>query len=272
MGARAAGAAEVVARPTAGRVFETSRRVRYGDADPQGRLRLDALARYLQDVAGDDTHDADIGSGLVWVVRRTLVEVHRPARAWDRLAIATWCGGTGSHWAERVVTLDGLDPVDGDPASAPCIRTATLWVQVDPASQRPAKVPPSFLELYGSAAAGRSVSSHLQLDPHPPDGAEALAWPMRSVDVDVLDHMNNAVAWSMVEEVVDRAGGVGGSRSRGGMRAEIEFRAPVLRHDEVTLRWQVDPDGVLHAWAMVAGPDAPPDARMVARVGRLPTA
>ena len=40
-------------------VFETSRLVRLGDADEHGRLRLDALARHLQDVATD--HSVDSG-------------------------------------------------------------------------------------------------------------------------------------------------------------------------------------------------------------------
>ena len=45
------------ARPAAGRVFSTARRVRSTEVTPAGRLRLDALARYLQEAAEDDlTH------------------------------------------------------------------------------------------------------------------------------------------------------------------------------------------------------------------------
>ena len=43
--------------PDRGRVFRSGRRVRLSDADPTGRLRLDACARYLQDVGNDDTAD-----------------------------------------------------------------------------------------------------------------------------------------------------------------------------------------------------------------------
>ena len=43
--------------PGRGRVYTASRRVRLGDADPGGRLRLDAIARYVQDVSDDDTRD-----------------------------------------------------------------------------------------------------------------------------------------------------------------------------------------------------------------------
>jgi acyl-ACP thioesterase-like protein len=55
-----------------GRVFEGVRPIRLADSDPSGRLRLDALARHLQDVATDDVNDAGVGDdGLTWVVRRS---------------------------------------------------------------------------------------------------------------------------------------------------------------------------------------------------------
>jgi len=64
--------------PTTGRVFRSGRRVRLGDVRPQGRLRLDALARYLQDVGNDDTIDRGVGNGGPWVTRRVTVEINGP--------------------------------------------------------------------------------------------------------------------------------------------------------------------------------------------------
>jgi len=49
---------ELVARPRGGRVFEGVRKVRLADVSPAGRLRLDATARFLQDLSADDTADA----------------------------------------------------------------------------------------------------------------------------------------------------------------------------------------------------------------------
>ena len=48
-----------VSEPERGRVFAVGRRVRLGDVSPKGRLRLDATARYLQDIANDDAVDGD---------------------------------------------------------------------------------------------------------------------------------------------------------------------------------------------------------------------
>ncbi|HEX8803492.1 MAG TPA: acyl-ACP thioesterase domain-containing protein, partial [Acidimicrobiales bacterium] len=94
--------------PATGRVFRAARRVRLADADRAGRLRLDACARYLQDIGNDDTADSGIDDPATsWVVRRAVVDVHRPPRWRERLELATWCGGLGGRWAERRLSLVG---------------------------------------------------------------------------------------------------------------------------------------------------------------------
>src|SRR3546814_2597219 len=90
-----------------GRVFEGARRVRLGDVSPAGRLRLDAATRYLQDLSADDTADSALPDAEAWVVRRTVLEVRSFPRYLEPLALATWCSGTGSHWAERRVSMVG---------------------------------------------------------------------------------------------------------------------------------------------------------------------
>ena len=82
-------------------MFEGVRRVRLGDVGPHGRLRLDAVARYLQDLSADDTADSALEDAQAWVVRKTVIEVRRSPRYLEPLRLATWCSGTGSHWAER---------------------------------------------------------------------------------------------------------------------------------------------------------------------------
>ena len=42
-----------------------------------GRVRLDGLARWLQDVAYADVEDAGLAERAVWVVRRTRIRVER---------------------------------------------------------------------------------------------------------------------------------------------------------------------------------------------------
>lgn len=66
--------------PPTDRRFSAERTVRLGDVDPLGELRLDAVARYLQDVAGDDAVDSGLSNAVGWVVRRTMIRIDRPSR------------------------------------------------------------------------------------------------------------------------------------------------------------------------------------------------
>ena len=231
-------ASELIAPPTVGRVFTGRRSVRLGDVDERGRLRLDAIARYLQDVATDDTADLDderIG-GFSWVVRRTLIEIRRAASLDERVELATFCSGTGRSWAERRTSIVG--------ERGASIETVSLWIRIDPASGRPTALGDTFIEAYGPAAGGRRVSARLQLAA-PPDDTQRQHWPIRRVDLDPLRHVNNAVHWSIVEETLPEV-------SRRG-RGEIEYHAPIEPDIDVTRAvdeqssWLLDGDRVLTA-------------------------
>lgn len=239
----------MVPLPVRGRVFSASRRVRLGDASPAGRLRFDALARYLQDVSNDDTRDARQQDALAWVVRRTVIDILTPAVIDEVVTLQTFCGGIGSRWAERRVSLVG------DRGAS--IEVATLWVHLDPVSQRPKVLPPQFRELYGEAAAGRVVRARLHHD-DPPPTESAAEWFVRFADFDVLGHVNNAAYWEAVEEQLAAR-----PECRAPMRAELEFRSPVEKGAAVTLittdrddgfdTWLVGPTGTF-ASALVRCP------------------
>lgn len=169
--------------------------MRIGDVSPRGRLRLDAAVRFLQDLSADDTADAALPDAEAWVVRRTTIEAHRFPRYLEGLDLATWCSGTGSHWAERRVTIAG--------DRGGHIEAATIWVHVDLASGRPSRIPAGFEEIYGEACGGRRVKARL-VHPDPPPTVDRRPWPIRYTDLDVLDHVNNAAYWEAIEEA--RAG------------------------------------------------------------------
>ncbi len=238
----------LVPRPDRGRVVEATRKVRLGDVSPGGRLRLDAAARYLQDVSADDTADAALPEAEAWVVRRTVIEVRSFPRYLEPLELATWCSGTGSHYAERRVQAVGAHggAVDG----------ASLWVHLDHGSGRPQRLSDGFFALYGEAAAGRRIKGRL-LHAGPPAGGAGERWPwrLRFTDFDVLSHVNNAAYWEIVEEVL-----AGRRELRAPLRAELEHRHAIERGAEVDVvveareaavaLW-IRADGVVAATALV---------------------
>lgn len=178
--------------PSSGRRFAHSRRVRLGDVGVDARIRLDAVARYLQDVAGDDWDDAVGPDDDTWVVRRTSVHLVAGA-SWPRLGeevtLSTWCAGTGAAWAERRsdVAIDGVVVVE---ASA-------LWVPVD-ASGRPRRIRRNFFDIYGEPAT-RKVPGRVTSAPLAPTFSRA--WPLRASDLDVVGHVNNAVVWEALADL-----------------------------------------------------------------------
>src|SRR5215467_4873239 len=72
---RPAAAAEFLPPPAAGRVFTAGYPIRRTDVTPDGRLRLDALARYLQDVAEDDVADSGLAEPYDWLARRCALTI-----------------------------------------------------------------------------------------------------------------------------------------------------------------------------------------------------
>jgi len=232
----------MVPLPAMGRTFAVERRVRWGDTDAAGRLRLDALARYLQDAANDDTRDAGHDPFEPWLVRRTSLVLGQPFVLGEMVALTTFSGGHGSRWAERRTALVGDQ---GGRAES-----AALWIYFDPVSGRPARITPEIHATYDEAAAGRTVSARLHHGPPPPDlaGVEVRPWPLRATDLDKLGHVNNAATWAAVEDELARRD------LRAGSFAEIEYPDALELGDIVELQSVHDPrSGALHLWLSVEG-------------------
>ncbi len=233
----------LVPLPAQGRVFRKGRRVRLADADPTGRLRLDSCARYLQDIGNDDTADSGIDDDVVtWVVRRAVIDVHRPPRWREWVDQATWCGGLGGRWAERRNTMVG----DGGGR----FEVSTLWIQVDVATMTPARLTQRFLDIYGEAAGGRRVSSRLWLG-DPPVGAAAEPWPLRAVDIDLIGHVNNAAYWAAVEEQIEPGTAFAHALLGRPHRAVIEYGPGIAAGASVELLVE-ETDDHLSVWFTVA--------------------
>ena len=206
------------------RTFTGSRRVRLGDVDTEGRLRLDAVARYLQDVATDDVDDADVSGDPdehTWVLRRLTVDVQQWPQFRDAVELVTWCSATAGSAAGRRTTLS----VDGDVA----VESDALWVYVG-RDGRPARLGPDFLTRYSPDTPRRRLSTRLQHGLAPPDAAR-MRWPLRATDLDVLGHVNNAVHWAAVEQVLCRSVGAVVGR----WVVEVEYRAPLEADDDPDL-------------------------------------
>jgi acyl-ACP thioesterase len=221
----------LVAQPASGRVFKGRRRVRLSDADRLGRLRLDAVARYLQDVANDDVLETEWGSpDHFWLVRRTVIQQLRPISIEDMVEMTTWSSGTASSTASRRTTLTA--------ERGGLIEAESVWVHLG-RELRPERFGGNFFEVYGLSANGRRISPRLEL-PDPADGAERAPWPLRRSDIDLLGHLNNAAYWEAVEETAAWSG----FDLAAPLEALLEFRQPIDLEDDVELLYSAEENGL----------------------------
>ncbi len=185
---------EYVALPEVGRRFSFETLVRLSDAQPSGELRLDGVARALQDAATEDWEDCGIETEALWLARRTSFRRVGPwPTLYQRLRLTTFCAGVGAAWAERRTNLY----VDGRLS----IEAASLWVPVDPRGF-PVRIPESFHRIFGEAMGGRRVTGRVPVS-SPSAAATQRPWPLRRADLDVIGHVNNAAVWQAVAEVFD---------------------------------------------------------------------
>lgn len=204
--------------PPTGRVFAGTRPVRSTDVTPSGRFRLDALARYLQDVAEDDVAATGWQAPYGWLLRRCTVVIRGYPQSGERLRLRTFCSATGPRWAERTTTVAGPG---GD-----LIQAVAVWVAADRATGRPCPLGEEFHRIYGEAAQGRSVSARLSLPgpesvlPDPQKAGPGREWPLRASDFDMAGHVNNSVHWAALEDVIAGLGWLPAS-------AELEYHRPI---------------------------------------------
>jgi acyl-ACP thioesterase len=239
-----AGFTELLPAPGRGRVFEGDARAGLADCAPSGRIRLDALARWLQDVAYADVEDAGVADAVVWVVRRARIKVARFPRFGERYVLRTFCSGFGRAWAERRTSISqqGSDACQ--------VEAVSLWVHLDPATRRPSPITPREMEIYGAAAGGRRVNARLR-HPPPGDADHAMRWTFRATECDLAEHINNAAYWEPLEEEL-----LGGEEPET-IDAEMEFRTPAQPGEKLVLRdgrrlWIVSPEGETHSSVTLA--------------------
>jgi acyl-ACP thioesterase len=178
--------------PGTGRAY--SERVRAGidTACPTGRVRLDAIARWLQDAAYWDLVDAGWERPSPWLVRRLRMRIERFPVFPETVSLTTWCSGLGTAVAERRTS------VRGDAGAR--IEAVAQWVAIDPETERLAPLNEEFRTVFAPSAAGRRSRTKLYHEATPPAHAARRGFTFRAGDLDPARHVNNAAYWTVLEE------------------------------------------------------------------------
>jgi acyl-ACP thioesterase len=214
------------------RTFQSSRRVRVGDCDSTGTIRVDALARYLQDIGYDDTDDIGVGDGGMWVARSIEMNFDTPGNVPHRndiVELETYCGGVGRAFAQRNVLITTQ--------AGARISTSTIWVSVSEEG-KPTAVPQWLLDAYPDAEQMSSKRKLPLIDPrNVEDDVEQIPWMLRASDFDINDHVNNAVAFDALCEVAST------TAARQPRTIVVEYHQPIANSDNVTLYYRLTATG-----------------------------
>jgi acyl-ACP thioesterase len=236
---------ELRPRPEGVRAYSHRRTPGIADCAPSGRVRLDAIACWLQDVAYADVQDAGVAQAAVWVVRRSRICVERFPRFGERFELTTFCSGIGRMWAERRTDV----AVAGEPGAI--VKAVSLWVHLDNERFVPTPLSASEIAIYGGAPERRV--GHRLRHPAPKTTADGTGWTFRATECDIADHVNNAAYWAPLEDEL-----LAGPEP-GRLDVELEYRTPAQPGDKRVLRcgerrWIVGAEGELHASFAITAP------------------
>ncbi|MDD4867862.1 MAG: acyl-[acyl-carrier-protein] thioesterase [Mycobacterium sp.] len=207
--------------------------LRVADIDRAGRLRLDAATRHIQDIGQDQLREMGFEeTHPLWIVRRTMVDLIRPIEFQDMLRLRRWCSGTSNRWCEMRVRIDGR--------KGGLIESEAFWININRETQMPARIADDFLAgLHKTTSVDRLRWKGYLTAGSRDDAREIHEFPVRVTDIDLFDHMNNSVYWSVVEdhlashpELLEKP-----------LRVAIEHEAPVALGDKLEIVSHLRPAG-----------------------------
>ena len=175
-------------------VFDRQWPLRVADVDRDGRLKFDAACRHIQDIGSDQLRELGYeDTHPLWIVRRTMVDLIEPIEFKDTLRLRRWCSGTSNRWCEMRVRIDGR--------RGGLMESEAFWININRETQGPARISEDFLEgLRRTTEEGRlRWKAYLKAGSRE-DATGVRKYPVRVSDIDIFDHMNNSVYWSVVED------------------------------------------------------------------------
>ncbi len=214
-------------------VFDIEWPLRVADVDREGRLKFDAATRHIQDIGSDQLRELGFQeTHPLWIVRRTMIDMIRPIEFQDILRLRRWCSGTSNRWCEMRVRIDGR--------KGGLIESEAFWININRETQGPARISDDFLEGLRRTTDVNRLRWKEYLSAGSRDNADDIReFPTRVSDIDIFDHMNNAVYWSVIEDYLHHHPEL----ARYPLRATIEHDAAVALGDKMEILSHTYPPG-----------------------------
>lgn len=221
-------------------------KVRYTECDQYGHVNNANYLRYMQEAAFGASADAGYDFarydelGQYWLVRETDIEYLKPLRYEDEFEIKTWVQDFRRVRSRRAYEfrLSGSDEL--------IARATTDWVYLDLKTGRPITVPSEMIAAFFPEGAPLQAAPRDPFPdaPPPPPGIFKLQRRVAFSDIDMAEHVNNAVYLSYVEDAATQiekhyGWSVGRMRDQGFAivvrQHRIEYLQPALLGDDIEI-------------------------------------
>lgn len=212
-------------QPDTGYVYRTSWRVATGDIGSDLNLRLDGVARYIQEVGAENLVDADEAEDHPhWLVQRTVIDVIEPIEFPNEVSFSRWCSALSTRWCTMRVDLVGSD--------GGRIETEGFWIAINAKTLTPQRATDSLIERFSTTTNEYRLKWRPWLqDPDTTD--QSIPFALRRTDIDLFEHVTNTAYWHAVHEVMAHVPDI----CTPPYRAVVEYRKPIKYGEEVSVRW-----------------------------------
>ncbi len=224
--------------PDDGYVYRTGWRLLTSDVDANLRLRLDGVARNIQEVGAEHLNDcgyADVHPH--WIVQRTVIDVLVPITLPSDIVFRRWCSGISNRWCSMRVRLDGSD--------GGLIETEGFWINMNEETATPSLISEGLFERFATTTDDLRLKWRPWL-PGPATSESVTPFALRHTDIDLFKHVNNTVYWHGVHEILAQYPDVVSAP----YRAVVEYRKPIQPGEPVFIHSAMG-DGEVRLWFVV---------------------
>ncbi len=225
-------------------VQERTFRVRHYECDAYGHVNHTNYLHYMQESALDASAAAGYDTQRYeamqrqWLIRETDISYLRPLTYGDSVTVKTWVADFLRVRSRRMYELRHSE--SGEMAA----QAHTDWVYLDTTTKRPATIPPEMIAAFYPEGLPEEQPQREPYPepPAPPPGLFTMRRRVEWRDLDLAQHVNNAVYMSYFEDcsVLDAASR-GWSMARMGeagfgivaRRYRIEYKQPAVMSDEL---------------------------------------
>jgi len=229
------------------RIYSRTFHVRHYELNGRGEVNHAVYLNYFQQAAIEASADAGYdperyrAMGVVWLVRKTIIEYGRPAVYGDALRAQTWISEFRRVQTHREYRLTHI-------ASGQTVACARMnWAFLNHRTFAPVRIPPEMVAAF--APTGERAVRQLQ----PAQDETPLADARRYIthrraqlyETDLEQHVNNAVYLNWIEQALWDACAAAGvphliAPAGDGLRLvarrhELEYRRPAVAGDEIEI-------------------------------------